>query len=245
MKITIDIIKNFTFITEKYNNFQINNFEQKIISNNLNKIYKIVINNDIYILKKAYFDKKNEFEILNKINKSKYIIQIYDYFIETPYIYYLMEYVNNNNYDITDPIIYLKNILFAINDLHKNNLIHLDIHANNFIYNYASKNFKIIDFECAEYKNNNLVLDDKFGNYYKYPSNLKLIDIYIDIWSIGILFYKYLYTNEPFNCYDNYINKIFYIDKKCKYTKLINFIFDNYEKINCEDILLYINDNYE
>ena len=251
-----DNLINFNYLKEKYTEEQINNLTLEYINTNNAKIFKLIINNDIYAIKASiYFvnENINEYLFLKKINKKlKYSIEIYDFFILNNYIIYLMEYINNFNSPRKILLDTFTKCVICVNELHENNIIHLDIHKDNFIYDSTKNIMKIIDFELAKIVNTDFSIVNMFGNIYKYPPTIlnsinHKVNKHFDIFSLGVMFYKMVYYMEPFHSKHMYQNMIINYDDKNyeKYNILLKYIFNNYNNIDTNNILDFIKEKYE
>jgi serine/threonine protein kinase len=153
---------------------------------------------------------KNEHKNFIKINSiTHYNILT---MIEMDYVegYNLFEYFINtttrkNCYNI------LFELVFALNYIHNNNIIHGDIKPNNIIID--SKGHPIIlDYDLCKYINNNLIETNPFGTKIFMPPELINDNVYMkksDIWSLGLSFtisilYKYITYDENIFNYDTY-----------------------------------------
>ena len=242
-------INNLSYIKENISEEDLKNLKIKKLNGYFN-IFEVIIGNNIFILKYSYKTmnySENEFKIYKNMTNSSHIIKIHDCYESDKYYYYLEEllYTIPLNYNLIDLI---KKILISVAEVHSNNYIHLDIHKNNFLMD-KNKNIKIIDLELSKEKGKTIILENIFGNIYKYPPKFLekgYVDIYVDIWSLAILFYELVYNRPAFMNFSDYKNKnIVYLEKDNKYNKLIFFILEKYEKLTCNDILEYIKENYE
>jgi serine/threonine protein kinase len=84
-----------------------------------------------------------------------------------------------------------KSLLQTLNNIHKKNIIHYDIKAENILYNKDTGTTVIIDFE------------QKYTKEYRSPEyiNKKNVSYKTDLWSMGVLFYLLSVDQFPFeNC---------------------------------------------
>lgn len=122
----------------------------------------------------------------------------------------------------------LKDILYGLSCLHRNNIIHYDIKPTNILLNYEKEEdknnlnifectFKIADFGLAKYSDltKKYKMSDSIGGTVQYmpPEFLlkgdikaslseyydsKIINDKVDIWALGILSYKLKFWSHPF-----------------------------------------------
>lgn len=243
-------LNKFDYLEKKFSQEELDNCSIEKIYFGCNKIFRIQIksNNKIYnyVIKSIIFiwgETNNEYEILANIKNPIHITQIYDQIFLNNSFYYLMEYVNKTSDDDINIIQKFKYITECVKELHDNNLIHLDIHKNNFLYDSEKKIYKVIDFELSRNIGDHYDITKMFGNSYKYPPeifNNKRADIYIDIFGLAPLFYELVYSCNMFMCKEDYINKNILLKNQDNCDFLIKYIIDNYQKINCDDILNFI-----
>ena len=97
----------------------------------------------------------------------------------------------------------IKQILFGLNYLHKNRIVHRGITPENLVFEGTNENFliKIIDFKLLTYLPENTKLSDKVGAvFYIAPEILcENYDFKCDIWSCGVLLFTMLCGKFPFN----------------------------------------------
>ena len=134
--------------------------------------------------------------------------------IETPTeIYLILEYGGANslyNYLLSKPQhrlqeseakLFLKVIAEATQYLHRRNIVHRDIKAENILLN-RHRQLKLIDFGFSLYNHPENKIDTFCGTpTYMAPEIVSKIDhypIYTDMWSLGVLFYVLLQGNYPF-----------------------------------------------
>ena len=245
------ILYKFKYLS-KYSDKQLNTAKIITLRYDFARIFRIIINNtDNYVIKYILNIKhniiNNEYLIINNIKKSDHIVEIYEYLEDNRYIFYLMEFIDNNiikNINNINIIKNIKNMILCLQNFHTNNIIHLDIKKENFVYDSKLNIYKLIDFELSQ-KNTDEIFNmaHMFGNNVKYPDNFITtgkLGFYIDIWSVGIMIYDIIYNNRSLN------KKNIYFDKKFEYyNKLILFILNNYNNLSCKDILEYIELNYK
>ena len=173
-------------------------------------------------------------------------------------------YYNKYNKPLSEKIVkyFVLNILNGLVYMNKYNIIHRDIKGENILLhfdnekdlitnNYLKAKVKIIDFGFSRFLKNNELAKSIIGSpLYMDPSILTTFiekrenieagfyDKKVDIWSLGVLTYKLLLGNIPFNG-DNLKELIDFINDK-------NFIFPmkegniNQNIILSEDAILFI-----
>lgn len=205
------------------------------------KLYKInlysrlYLNNNLLIKKipkNEKFDSYNEINILNSI-ESEYIIKIKEYYDDTDFVYIVMDYYPDK--DLYDNIKkekininkdFIKKIIKPIEILHSNNIVHLDLKLENYLYQ-DSNNYVLIDFQWSKYHEksyyNTVKIDDNF--IYGTP-NFMAPELYLqekyckasDIYSLGCLlflaFTRNIYTKENLYLLNNLNPDIKYLIKE-------------------------------
>ena len=175
---------------------------------------------------------QNEIIILKQV-KHPNIVKLYDVKIKPDYIYLVMEYCNGgtllealNNYKringtpFSEKIVQflMKQILSAVNYLHKNGIIHHDLKLDNILLKYNSQSdfdshnifesqVKIIDFNISE----RMSYIDQSGEEEIYMNstiftnefNDIVYDDKSDIWSLGTLCYEMLTGEKPYQVQKN------------------------------------------
>ncbi|EGR28996.1 protein kinase domain protein [Ichthyophthirius multifiliis] len=151
------------------------------------------------------------------------IVRLYGYFDDPSYFYLLMEYLqgqqlssllsdqNNGVFDEGEAGFYLYQVASALNYLHKKNIIHRDIKADNIIVSNGIA--KLADFGysrlCSQQNTRNtfcgtldyLSPEIVNGENYNYS---------VDVWAFGVLAYQLLQGIAPFyeDSQDETLNKI-------------------------------------
>ena len=95
---------------------------------------------------------------------------------------------------------YMYRLMQALNYLHKNNVVHRDVKPANFLHNFQSNTFRLIDFGSAEKGANGF--DNKGGGTrgFRAPEILQGIATQtaaVDVWSAGIILLS-LITGKPY-----------------------------------------------
>ena len=212
-------------------------------------------NSSIYLLKckiskefrvlKVYKKQKKEAtkylseELHLKLNHPN-IIRIYDMMETKNYILILMEYLDDDLFEIiqryyeTNEYLsecriskYIEQIVFGLKYCKdKFGIMHRDIKAENILLD-IDDNIKIIDFEYATNEKNSI---DICGTIeYMAPELIKPIDYLIgydykiDVWSLGILTYELLYNILPFQISKKEIKKKEMLKTLDDYIYIVNF----------------------
>uniref|UniRef100_A0A3Q1ENP8 Dual specificity protein kinase TTK n=1 Tax=Acanthochromis polyacanthus TaxID=80966 RepID=A0A3Q1ENP8_9TELE len=174
---------------------------------------------------------KNEIEHLNHLQQySDQIIKLYDYEITHSYIYMLMECGNLDlnawlrNRKTVNPLerkYYWKNMLEAVQIIHKHGIVHSDLKPANFVIVNAS--LKLIDFGIANRIQpdvTSIMKDSQVGTLnYMPPEAIKdtssqpgkarsKISPKGDVWSLGCILYCLTYGKTPFQSITNQITKL-------------------------------------
>uniref|UniRef100_A0A8C7M444 Ttk protein kinase n=1 Tax=Oncorhynchus kisutch TaxID=8019 RepID=A0A8C7M444_ONCKI len=174
---------------------------------------------------------KNEIEHLNRLQQySDQIIKLYDYEITNSYIYILMECGNLDlstwlrNRKTVNPLerkLYWKNMLEAVQTIHKHGIVHSDLKPANFVIVNAS--LKLIDFgiaNCIQPDVTSIMTDSQVGTLnYMPPEAIKdtssqpgkassKISTKGDVWSLGCIMYCMTYGKTPFQTITNQITKL-------------------------------------
>uniref|UniRef100_A0AAR2K977 Protein kinase domain-containing protein n=1 Tax=Pygocentrus nattereri TaxID=42514 RepID=A0AAR2K977_PYGNA len=174
---------------------------------------------------------KNEIEHLNHLQQySDQIIKLYDYEITDGYIYMLMEcgsldlntwLRSRKTVNSLDRKFYWRNMLEAVQTIHKHGIVHSDLKPANFVIVNAS--LKLIDFGIANHIQpdmTSVVKDSQVGTLnYMPPEAIKdttsksgkpksKISPKGDVWSLGCILYCMTYGKTPFQHITNQITKL-------------------------------------
>lgn len=194
---------------------------------------------------------QREIKILQNLSGGCNIIQLYDvirdpisktpslifeYFDDISDWKYLNEILSENEWKY-----YFYQLLLAINECHKNGIIHRDIKPHNVIIRHSESNkedrmLKLIDFGLAEFYHPKNELNVKVASrYYKAPellTNNKHYNYSMDLWSFGCMIAGVIFKKEPFfKGVDNndqlcQITKVLGTDELFKYLKKYNLKLD-------------------
>ncbi|XP_053737209.1 dual specificity protein kinase Ttk [Synchiropus splendidus] len=174
---------------------------------------------------------KNEIEHLNHLQQySDQIIKLYDYEITDSYIYMLMECGNLDLNTVlrkkktVNPLerkIYWRNMLEAVQTIHKHGIVHSDLKPANFVI--VNTSLKLIDFGIANRIQpdvTSIIKDSQVGTLnYMPPEAIKdtssrsgkavsKISPKGDVWSLGCILYYMTYGKTPFQSITNQITKL-------------------------------------
>ena len=206
--------------------------------------------------------------LIQKFNKSPYIINLKDTFYENNNIYIVSEYAEKGDLGnfiaktkktkttIKDEYIckWILQIAWALDYLHKNGIIHRDIKSKN-IFLTKDLNIKVGDFGIAKILENKNLTKTYVGTpYYMSPEviNNRSYNQKADVWSLGCILYELITLNVPFNGKDmkalenninrQQININYNNEHKKEFNVLLNkMLYKNYtNRCNIE----YITKNY-
>ncbi|XP_060778292.1 dual specificity protein kinase Ttk isoform X2 [Neoarius graeffei] len=174
---------------------------------------------------------KNEIEHLNHLQQySDQIIKLYDYEITDRYIYMLMEcgnldfntwLRNRKTVNSQERKFFWRNMLEAVQTIHKHGIVHSDLKPANFVIVNAS--LKLIDFGIANHIQpdmTSVMKDSQVGTLnYMPPEAIKdtsskggkprsKISPKGDVWSLGCILYCMTYGKTPFQNITNQITKL-------------------------------------
>lgn len=182
------------------------------------------------------FDETKEvYEILKNKN-IKYVANHINFVIKDKYGYIIYEYImgmnlkeyilkNELTYDMIMKIFF--QIVDALDELHKLNIIHCDLKLQNIMIN-SDNNIKIIDFDLSKKSENDHVSEYQFGtSQYMAPESfdLNIHSKKTDIWELGIILYYLITKDFP------YENELDYSDSKYNSLRRNKFKYPNMEKI--------------
>ncbi|XP_076827708.1 dual specificity protein kinase Ttk [Brachyhypopomus gauderio] len=174
---------------------------------------------------------KNEIEHLNHLQQySDQIIKLYDYEMTDSYIYMLMEcgnldlntwLRNRKSVSSLERKFYWRNMLEAVQTIHKHGIVHSDLKPANFVIVNAS--LKLIDFGISNHIQpdmTSVMKDSQVGTLnYMPPEAIKdtsssggkprsKISPKGDVWSLGCILYCMTYGKTPFQNITNQITKL-------------------------------------
>ncbi|XP_039274685.2 uncharacterized protein LOC120348591 [Styela clava] len=169
---------------------------------------------------------KNEIEFLKTLQGNRHIISLLDYEIREKHLYLVMECgsldlsaflkkqkADHVHLDVIQILAFWKNMLAAVETIHKHGIIHLDLKPANFmLVNYT---LKLIDFGIAnaiQVDATSVIKDTQFGTInYMAPETIKdmsngtsshapmfRVGPKADVWSLGCILYCIMYGKTPF-----------------------------------------------
>lgn len=191
-----------------------------ITKTNFSIIYKFIDDdNKPYILKVIPNHKiKQELEISRRLPSHKNIIKFIgeknnfdknDCMINKEYQFLVFEYydgislhkfIKNNKLNSINIKKIIYQIIEAVYQLHKNNIVHNDLKLENILICPKTLNIKIIDFGLSQIGKAH-VFDTIFGSIpYLAPEivSSRYYSVYSDIWALGILFFSLVEGRFPF-----------------------------------------------
>lgn len=154
----------------------------------------------------------DEGERLSKFYKNENIVNVYDYFEANKTAYIVMEYLegkdlkkyleeNGGKLDIDEAIEIILPVLNALNDMHRENLIHRDISPDNiFICNNGK--VKILDFGSARLavqdadKSMSIMLKKGYAPKEQYSSRSKQ-GPWTDVYAVSATLYELVTGHKP------------------------------------------------
>lgn len=197
---------------------------QKISENGYSTSYLIEKENNYYILKylfkSEYYSQKeillNEIHIRNKLQNPDFFASIICYdlkslFVITEYIQGtdLNIYINNFKPSISKKILIIKQIIEILSCLHRENIIHGDIHLGQFRMT-PEGNLKLLDLELAIDLNKQFDDIEIAGGSFEYlepesitndPFNFIILtnkNKEAEIYRLGVMIYYIIYNEFPF-----------------------------------------------
>ena len=209
------------FIRIKSENFfEEYELKEKLGEGSYGSVYKVIQRKTNYLravkaIKKKNVDKNeflNEIEVLKTVDHPN-IIKLFDCYFDRNFYYMVEEYCSGG--DLFDYIqeekcfnekkakIIFKQLLSAVNHLHKKNIVHRDLKPENIVFIKTNNNddifIKIIDFGASiAFKGQNL--QQELGTIYYIAPEVFMSDYNekADIWSCGIILYTMLCGHPPF-----------------------------------------------
>ncbi|XP_041462689.1 dual specificity protein kinase TTK-like isoform X2 [Lytechinus variegatus] len=191
----------------------------------------------------------NEITLLERLKSFKRIIHLYDYEITEDYIYLVMEcgsidlatFLKKNKDSFSDHMWgYWKEMLEAVDVIHKQGIVHSDLKPANFIFVEAS--LKLIDFGIANAIQNDhtsLIKESQVGtlnymspeaiqdtspvtevNEYGHKKPRLKINCKSDVWSLGCILYSMVYGRTPFQ---HIVHRLLKMQAICNPDHVIDF----------------------
>lgn len=157
-------------------------------------------------VRNKFIEEANQYLYLEHPN----IVELKDFIIKDESHYLVMEYIDGKNlYDymttVTGPLpmqnvaLLLNEVLSALNYVHENGLIHLDIKPSNIMLS-SNNSVKLVDFGISQDKRETNSNKPIGSPAYMSPEQIegKDIDFQSDIYSAGITMYELLTGKLPF-----------------------------------------------
>ncbi|XP_025077339.1 serine/threonine-protein kinase ULK3-like isoform X2 [Pomacea canaliculata] len=152
-----------------------------------------------------------EIELLKNL-KHEHIVELKDFIWDSKYIYLVMEYCSGGDLShfikskraLPERIVrkFLQQIALAMQFLHDNNVVHMDLKPQNILLTASSNpSLKIGDFGFAKPMLEGDQMDVMRGSpLYMAPEIIcrKSYDARVDLWSIGVILYECLFGRAPF-----------------------------------------------
>ncbi|KAI5169346.1 serine/threonine protein kinase KIN1/2 [Pancytospora epiphaga] len=140
------------------------------------------------------------------------IVRILDFIYTRTHFFLIFEYIKGsqlydtvrNNSFIPEPEArkYFRQIISAIDYIHRNCIAHRDLKIENILID-QNDNVKIIDFGLSNFYDNKVLLNTFCGSLYFAAPELLLGQRYcgpeIDVWSLGVVLYVMLCGKVPFD----------------------------------------------
>jgi aurora kinase len=159
---------------------------------------------------------RREVEIQSHLSHPN-ILRMYGYFYDTERVYLILEYAakgelykeltKNHHFSEETAAAYLFDVANALHYLHSKNVIHRDIKPENLLL-AMDGNVKIADFGWSVHVANNSRRNTLCGTLDYLPpemvgEQIKPYDHTVDIWSLGVLMFEFLFGIPPFEAVEH------------------------------------------
>ncbi|KAK6089882.1 hypothetical protein P3W45_001085 [Vairimorpha bombi] len=181
--------------------------------------------------------------IMSSLINHPYIVRLKDFMFSRSNYFLIFEYINGRQlYDVIvdegyvnekDARRYFRQILSAVDYIHKNSIVHRDMKIENILLD-ENDNIKIIDFGLSNFYDNKMLLNTFCGSLYFAAPELLRGNRYcgpeIDVWSLGVILYVLLNGSVPFDDKD-----VAHLQDKIKEGR---FQFSNSISDNSKDLIM-------
>lgn len=150
--------------------------------------------------------------IISSLVDNPHIVKLLDFLYSSKNFFLIFEYVKGHQlYDVVLKNTripeerarkYFRQIVSAVDYLHKNSIVHRDLKIENIVIDH-NDNVKIIDFGLSNFFDNTSLLQTFCGSLYFAAPELLMGMQYngpeVDVWSLGVILYVMLCGKVPFD----------------------------------------------
>jgi len=150
--------------------------------------------------------------VISSVLSHPHIVKLKNFLYSPTHYFLIFEYVNGRQlYDIVlnegplseqDAQKYFRQLLSAIEYIHRNSIVHRDLKIENVLID-EDDNVKLIDFGLSNFYDNKMLLNTFCGSLYFAAPELLFGQRYcgpeIDVWSLGVVLYVLLCGCVPFD----------------------------------------------